>query len=92
MPSAMEFITGRKALDENMPDERFYLVTWFRRVLISKENMFKAIDQTLETENEETLDMISKVAELAGHCTARGHFKDLIWDTFWVLLWNNGNL
>ncbi|PWA40096.1 Concanavalin A-like lectin/glucanase, subgroup [Artemisia annua] len=71
----MELITGRKALDENMPDERCHLVTWFRRVLISKENMFKAIDQTLETEDEETLDSISKVAELAGHCTAREPFQ-----------------
>ncbi|GKB09653.1 receptor-like kinase TMK4 [Tanacetum coccineum] len=65
-------ITGRKALDENMPDERCHLVTWFRRVLISKENMFKA---TLETEDEETLDSISKVAELAGHCTSRETFQ-----------------
>ncbi|KAD7478084.1 hypothetical protein R6Q59_007540 [Mikania micrantha] len=71
----MELITGRKALDETLPDERCHLVTWFRRVLISKENMLKAIDQTLETENEETLDSISKVAELAGHCTAREPFQ-----------------
>ncbi|KAL4578404.1 hypothetical protein LXL04_014527 [Taraxacum kok-saghyz] len=71
----MELITGRKALDENMPDERCHLVTWFRRVLISKENLLKAIDQTLETEDEETLDSISKVAELAGHCTAREPFQ-----------------
>ncbi|CAH1436412.1 unnamed protein product [Lactuca virosa] len=71
----MELITGRKALDETMPDERCHLVTWFRRVLISKENMLKAIDQTLETEDEETLDSISKVAELAGHCTAREPFQ-----------------
>ncbi|KAK1411128.1 hypothetical protein QVD17_37672 [Tagetes erecta] len=71
----MEIITGRKALDENLPDERCHLVTWFRRVLISKENILKAIDQTLETEDEETLDSISKVAELAGHCTAREPFQ-----------------
>ncbi|KAI3794908.1 hypothetical protein L1987_37549 [Smallanthus sonchifolius] len=71
----MELITGRKALDETQPDERCHLVTWFRRVLISKENILKAIDQTLETENEETLDSISKVAELAGHCTAREPFQ-----------------
>ncbi|GJV19188.1 hypothetical protein Tco_1368208 [Tanacetum coccineum] len=37
--------------------------------------MFKAIDQTLETEDAETLDSISKVAELAGHCTAREPFQ-----------------
>ncbi|PWA40986.1 Concanavalin A-like lectin/glucanase, subgroup [Artemisia annua] len=60
----MELITGRKSLDESMPDEMCHLVTYFRRVIISKGNMFKAINQTLETEDEETLNSISKVAEL----------------------------
>ncbi|KAI3683408.1 hypothetical protein L1987_83911 [Smallanthus sonchifolius] len=71
----MELITGRKALDETMPDDRSHLVTWFRRVLISKENIIKAIDQTLDTDDEETLDSICKVAELAGHCTAREPYQ-----------------
>ncbi|KAI7752165.1 hypothetical protein M8C21_022757 [Ambrosia artemisiifolia] len=71
----MELITGRKALDETMPEDRSHLVTWFRRVLISKENIIKAIDQTLETEDEETLESIYKVAELAGHCTAREPYQ-----------------
>ncbi|CAL5391953.1 unnamed protein product [Camellia sinensis] len=66
----MEIITGRKALDESMPDERSQLVTWFRRVLINRENIRKAIDQTLDPD-EETFESICKVAELAGHCTAR---------------------
>ncbi|KAF8016319.1 hypothetical protein BT93_H1737 [Corymbia citriodora subsp. variegata] len=70
----MEIITGRKALDDTMPDERAHLVTWFRRVLINKENIPKAIDQTLNPD-EETLDSIIKVAELAGHCTAREPFQ-----------------
>ncbi|EEF41765.1 Protein kinase APK1A, chloroplast precursor, putative [Ricinus communis] len=65
----MEIITGRKALEDNMPDERAHLVTWFRRVLINKENIPKAIDQTLDPD-EETLASIYRVAELAGHCTA----------------------
>ncbi|XP_071690220.1 receptor-like kinase TMK4 [Rutidosis leptorrhynchoides] len=71
----MELITGRKALDETMPDDRSHLVTWFRRVLISKENIVKAIDQNLETDDEETLESICKVAELAGHCTAREPYQ-----------------
>ncbi|KAJ0627755.1 putative protein kinase RLK-Pelle-LRR-IX family [Helianthus annuus] len=71
----MELITGRKALDETMPEDRSHLVTWFRRVLISKENIIKAIDQTLDTEDEETLESICKVAELAGHCTAREPYQ-----------------
>ncbi|CAN4120853.1 unnamed protein product [Withania somnifera] len=70
----MEIITGRKALDETMPDERSHLVTWFRRVLISKENLRKAIDSTLDPDDE-TYESISKVAELAGHCTAGEPFQ-----------------
>ncbi|KAK1426364.1 hypothetical protein QVD17_15035 [Tagetes erecta] len=67
----MELITGRRALDETLPNDKCHLVTWFRRALISKENITKAIDQTLDTNEEETLESICKVAELAGHCTAR---------------------
>lgn len=65
----MELITGRKTLDETMPAETSHLVTWFRRMLI-KQDIVKAIDQTLDTDDEETLASICKVAELAGHCTA----------------------
>ncbi|XP_047315841.1 receptor-like kinase TMK4 [Impatiens glandulifera] len=76
----MEIITGRKALDENMPDERCHLVTWFRRVLISKENIKKAVDETLldgsdNDKDEETYESICKVAELAGYCTAREPYQ-----------------
>ncbi|KAK1356407.1 receptor-like kinase TMK4 [Heracleum sosnowskyi] len=66
----MEIITGRKALDESLPEEISHLVAWFRRVLINKDNLRKAIDQVLDPD-EETYDSICKVAELAGHCTAR---------------------
>ncbi|OVA12989.1 Protein kinase domain [Macleaya cordata] len=66
----MELLTGRKALDENLPDEQSHLVTWFRRVLINKDNIIKAIDPTLDPD-EETFGNICTVAELAGHCTAR---------------------
>ncbi|CAK9149136.1 unnamed protein product [Ilex paraguariensis] len=70
----MEIITGRKALDETMPDERSHLVSWFRRVLINKDNIQKAIDQTLDPD-EETFESICRVSELAGHCTAREPFQ-----------------
>ncbi|KAF5465085.1 hypothetical protein F2P56_015116 [Juglans regia] len=70
----MELITGRRALDDTVPDERSHLVTWFRRVQINKENIPKAIDQTLNP-NEETMESIYKVAELAGHCTAREPYQ-----------------
>jgi len=70
----MELVTGRKALDDTVPDESSHLVTWFRRVLINKENVPKAIDQTLNPD-EETMESIYKVAELAGHCTAREPYQ-----------------
>ncbi|KAK7400060.1 hypothetical protein VNO78_11259 [Psophocarpus tetragonolobus] len=70
----MELVTGRKALDDTVPDERSHLVTWFRRVLINRENIPKAIDQILNPD-EETMESIYKVAELAGHCTAREPYQ-----------------
>jgi serine/threonine protein kinase len=70
----MEIMTGRKALDDTVPDERAHLVTWFRRVLVNKDSLPKAIDQTLNPD-EETLVSIFKVAELAGHCTAREPYQ-----------------
>nr|XP_043609490.1 receptor-like kinase TMK4 [Erigeron canadensis] len=71
----MELIAGRRALEESMPEDKSHLVTWFRRVLISKENIVKAMDQTLYTDDEETLESICRVAELAGHCTARDPYQ-----------------
>ncbi|KAM7266195.1 hypothetical protein ACFE04_004092 [Oxalis oulophora] len=70
----MEIITGRKALDENLPDEQCHLVTWFRRILTNRELILKNIDETLNT-NEDTISSIFKVAELAGHCTARESYQ-----------------
>ncbi|KAJ4968096.1 hypothetical protein NE237_014797 [Protea cynaroides] len=70
----MELITGRKALDETVPEDRSHLVTWFRRVLINKDNIGKAIDPTLNPDDE-TFGSICKVAELAGHCTAREPYQ-----------------
>ncbi|KAI3511587.1 hypothetical protein L1887_18742 [Cichorium endivia] len=71
----MELITGRKALDETLPEDKSHLVTWFRRAISSKEDLLKSMDQTLETNDEETLESIYKVAELAGHCTAREPYQ-----------------
>ncbi|KAJ8774370.1 hypothetical protein K2173_011619 [Erythroxylum novogranatense] len=70
----MEMLTGRKALDDSVPDEKAHLVTWFRRILINKENIPKALDNTLDPD-EETLESIYRVAELAGHCTAREPYQ-----------------
>ncbi|KAG8062349.1 hypothetical protein GUJ93_ZPchr0003g16815 [Zizania palustris] len=66
----MELITGRKALDETQPEDSMHLVTWFRRMQLSKDTFQKAIDPTIDL-NEETLASVNTVAELAGHCSAR---------------------
>lgn len=70
----MELITGRKALDESQPEESMHLVTWFRRMHLNKDTFRKAIDPTLEL-NEETLASIHTTAELAGHCCAREPYQ-----------------
>jgi hypothetical protein len=74
----MELITGRKAVNDTMPDERSHLVTWFCQILINKENIMNAIDQTLKPD-EETMENIIKVVELAKYCTTReqGRFRVL---------------
>ncbi|GMH20264.1 hypothetical protein Nepgr_022105 [Nepenthes gracilis] len=66
----MELITGRKALDENLPDDRSHLVMWFRRVIINKDNIRKVVDAVLD-QDDEMYESICKVAELSSHCTAR---------------------
>lgn len=70
----MELITGRKALDESQPEESMHLVTWFRRMHLNKDTFRKAIDPTIDL-NEEILASISTVAELAGHCCAREPYQ-----------------
>nr|XP_043639402.1 receptor-like kinase TMK4 [Erigeron canadensis] len=71
----MQLITGRKAIDGSMPDGRCQLVTWFRMVPICQENMMKFIDRVLNTDDNETLESILKVAKLAHHCTAPEPFQ-----------------
>ncbi|ONI28913.1 hypothetical protein PRUPE_1G168400 [Prunus persica] len=71
----MQLLSGKKALDYTIPDERSLLVTWFRRFLIKKEYIPKAIDETLKNHDEETMECICKVAQLAGHCTAHNPFQ-----------------
>ncbi|RZC70233.1 hypothetical protein C5167_033352 [Papaver somniferum] len=70
----MELITGRKALDETQPEESMHLVSWFRRMHLSKENFSKAIDPTIDI-TEETMVTIKTVSELAGHCCAREPYQ-----------------
>ncbi|PIN05687.1 Serine/threonine protein kinase [Handroanthus impetiginosus] len=66
----MELLTGMMALDDDRPEESQYLVAWFWHVKSDKEKLMAAIDLTLDAK-QETLESISIIAELAGHCTAR---------------------
>nr|GMD20188.1 receptor-like kinase TMK4 [Ipomoea batatas] len=66
----MEMITGRKALDESLPEESVHLVPWFRRLLANREKLRSILDPWLDP-NDETFESICRVADLAGYCTAR---------------------
>ncbi|KAL2333188.1 hypothetical protein Fmac_014401 [Flemingia macrophylla] len=70
----MELITGRRALDDTQPEDSMHLVTWFRRMYVNRDSFQKAIDCTIDP-NEETLASIQTVAELAGHCCAREPYQ-----------------
>ncbi|KAL7081772.1 hypothetical protein ACP275_14G059100 [Erythranthe tilingii] len=72
----MEIITGRKALDDSLPDEKSHLVTWFRRLLYDKEAVIADLDPVLRSAmDEDSFKSIWKVAELSGHCTARESYQ-----------------
>ncbi|KAA8532432.1 hypothetical protein F0562_032465 [Nyssa sinensis] len=66
----MELISRRQATYETLQDERVHVVAWFCRIHISKEKFRKAIDPTIDLD-EESLAGIITVAELAGHCCER---------------------
>eukprot|EP00268_Persea_americana_P024046 TRINITY_DN23530_c0_g2_i1.p1 TRINITY_DN23530_c0_g2~~TRINITY_DN23530_c0_g2_i1.p1 ORF type:complete len:951 (-),score=191.45 TRINITY_DN23530_c0_g2_i1:349-3201(-) len=66
----MELVTGLAALDEGRPEESRYLAEWFWHIKSSKEKLRAAIDPAIDV-TEETLESISIISELAGHCTAR---------------------
>ncbi|KAK2376881.1 receptor protein kinase TMK1 [Trifolium repens] len=70
----MELITGRKALDDSQPEDSMHLVAWFRKMYIDKDSFRKAIDPTIDI-NEEILASVHTVAELASHCSAREPYQ-----------------
>jgi hypothetical protein len=70
----MELLTGRRAVDETLPEEDMYLVAWFATKMRSRqEAVFRSmIDPTIrDIDDETTFKSLTTVAELAGHCTAR---------------------
>ncbi|KAM0852098.1 hypothetical protein ACQ4PT_051988 [Festuca glaucescens] len=66
----MEMITGRKVLDDSLPDEETHLVTIFRRNMLDKGKFRKFVDPTLELSAEAWKSLL-EVSDLARHCTAR---------------------
>ena len=70
----MELLTGRRAVDESLPDEDMYLVTWFTTKMRGRQEgvLRSIIDPTMgDIDDETTLKSITTVVELAGHCTVR---------------------
>ncbi|KAK8628884.1 hypothetical protein V6N13_009464 [Hibiscus sabdariffa] len=66
----MELLTGLTALDDDRPEETQYLATWFWHIKSDMEKLRAAIDPAIDV-NDETLESISIIAELARHCTTR---------------------
>lgn len=67
----LELVTGLMVIDENRPDDKQYLVSWFYNNKWDRETLKYAIDNQIDTSNEETFESICKVVELLGHCTAK---------------------
>ncbi|CAM0148361.1 unnamed protein product [Urochloa decumbens] len=70
----MEMITGRKVLDNSLPEDETHLVTIFRRNMLDKEKFRKFVDPTLEL-SAESWNSLLELADLARHCTAREPFQ-----------------
>lgn len=70
----MEMITGRKVLDDSLPEDEAHLVTIFRRNMVDKEKFRKFVDPTLEL-SAESWNSLLEVADLARHCTAREPYQ-----------------
>ncbi|OEL38057.1 Receptor-like kinase TMK4 [Dichanthelium oligosanthes] len=64
----MEIITGRKVIDDSLPQDDRFLVPIFRKNVL-KENFRNIVDPTLEL-NGEDWNTLLEVANLAHNCTA----------------------
>ncbi|XP_078159046.1 receptor protein kinase WSS1-like [Carex rostrata] len=71
----MELITGRKVLDDTLPDDESHLVTCFRRNLLDRDRFMKSVDPSLDLSKTESRDALFEMADLARHCTAREPFQ-----------------
>jgi hypothetical protein len=71
----MELISGRKVLDDTLPDDESHLVTCFRRNLLDRDRFMKSVDPSLDLSDNESRDALLEMADLARHCTAREPFQ-----------------
>lgn len=66
----MDLVTCQKAIDDKLYKDDHHIPTWFRKVFVDKDSFEKAIDKTMEL-NEEDRIIINNVAKLANHCYAK---------------------
>jgi hypothetical protein len=65
----MKIVTGRKVIDNPLPQKDKLLVPIFRTNFLDKEKFRNIVDPTLEL-NGEDWNSLLEVAQLAYHCTA----------------------
>ena len=64
----MEIITGRKVIDNSLPQNAIFLVPVFRTNFLDEEKFRNTVDPTLEL-NDADQNSLLEVAKLAYHCT-----------------------
>ena len=64
----MEIITGRKVIDNSLPQNAIFLVPVFRTNFLDEEKFRNIVDPTLEL-NDADQNSLLEVAKLAYHCT-----------------------
>ena len=64
----MEIITGRKVIDNSLPQNAIFLVPVFRTNFLDEEKFRNTVDPTLEL-NDSDWNSLLEVARLAYHCT-----------------------
>ncbi|XP_006282822.2 receptor-like kinase TMK2 [Capsella rubella] len=66
----MELVTAQQALDEKRSEADHHISSWLRKVFLDKESFERAIDETIEL-NDETRSSVDEVSVLANHCCAK---------------------
>lgn len=66
----MELITGQRALDESLGEERAHLAAWFPSAAATREGLAQIVDPAMAVDAE-SFEALVRVAGLACHCTVR---------------------